>query len=198
MNSNNRQSRLPLLLPVFIITLVCSLIIYATDMFTRDRIELNKQLATIKMIETVFPLAHDNDLFEDKMEVAELSSMVYRARQGDLPVGLVFMPLTANGYKGKIKLAMAVSYDGILSGVRIIEHNETEGLGDGIDQSKSDWIFNFDNRSLVNTANEAWAVKSDGGDFDQLSGATISPRALINAVKDTLDYYKINRDNLYK
>jgi electron transport complex protein RnfG len=107
------------------------------------------------------------------------------------------MPVSTPGYKGKIKLAIGVSYDGVISGVRIIEHQETEGLGDNIDQDKSDWITNFNKRSLSNTSNDAWAVINDGGEFDQISGATISPRSVINTVKNTLDYYEIKRDNLY-
>lgn len=197
MNSESRQSTLHMLLAVFIIALVCSLLIFVTDMFTRDRIALNKQISAIRMIEAVMPLMHDNNLYEDRMEVAELSTTVYRARQGEQKTGLVFMPLSTNGYNGKIVLAVGISYDGILTGVRVIEQRESDGLGDNIHQDKSDWINGFDQRSLLNTENKAWAVKNDGGDFDQLSGATISPRAVINAVKNILHYYDLNRDNLY-
>ena len=151
----------------------------------------------IRMIEAVMPLEHNNDLYEDSMQVPELSTMVYRARQDGRNIGLVFMPIFADGYNGEIKLAVGMSYSGILSGVRVVEQHETQGLGDNIDQNKSDWIFNFDKRSLSNTSDKAWAVKIDGGDFDQLSGATISPRGVINAVKNTLDYYAENRDALY-
>jgi len=197
MNSEARQTTVHMLLAVFIIALVCSLIIFVTDMFTRERIALNKQMSAIRMIEAVMPLLHDNNLYEDRMEVAELSTTVYRARQGERKTGLVFMPLSANGYNGKIEIAVGISYDGILTGVRIIEQRESDGLGDNIHQDKSDWINGFDQRSLLNTENKAWAVKNDGGDFDQLSGATISPRAVINAVKNILHYYDLNRDNLY-
>lgn len=197
MNSESRQPTLHSLLAAFIIVLVCSLIIFVTDIFSRDRIALNKQLATIKMIAAVMPLAHDNNLYEDRLEVARLSTTVYRARQGEQKIGLVFMPISADGYNGKIKLAIGISYDGMVSGVRVIDHQETDGLGAYIHQEKSDWINNFDNRSLLNTANDEWAVKNEGGEFDQLSGATISPRVVINAVKNTLNYYAANRDNLY-
>lgn len=197
MNSEVHQTTLHMLSAVFIIALVCSLIIFVTDVFSRDRIALNKQISAIRMIEAVMPLLHDNNLYEDRLEVAELSTTVYRARQGEQKTGLVFMPLSTNGYNGKIELAVGVSYDGVLTGVRVIEQRESDGLGDNIHQDKSDWINSFDQRSLLNTENKAWAVKNDGGDFDQLSGATISPRAVINAVKNILHYYDLNRNDLY-
>lgn len=197
MNSEVHQTTLHMLSAVFIIALVCSLIIFVTDVFSRDRIALNKQISAIRMIEAVMPLLHDNNLYEDRLEVTELSTTVYRARQGEQKTGLVFMPLSTNGYNGKIELAVGVSYDGVLTGVRVIEQRESDGLGDNIHQDKSDWINSFDQRSLLNTENKAWAVKNDGGDFDQLSGATISPRAVINAVKNILHYYDLNRNDLY-
>ena len=189
---------LPALIPIFLIGLICSLLIYLTDILTGERIEKNKQLAIVNILEEVMPLTHNNSLYTDKIVVPELSTTVYRARQDNDNIGLVFMPISASGYNGNITLAMGVSYEGIISGVRIIDHHETHGLGDGIDQNKSDWIFNFDKRSLTNTLNEQWAVVGDGGNFDQLSGATISPRAVIAAVKNTLNYHELNRDVLYK
>ncbi len=198
MNHENRQALYALLLPVFIIALICSLLIFVAERFTRERIALNKQQSIIHMMEALMPLAHDNELYEDKLAIPDLSTTAYRARQGEQPVGLVLMPIFANGYNGEIELAMGVSYDGVLSGVRIIKHRETEGLGGNIDQNKTDWVLNFNHRSLANTASRAWAVANDGGDFDQLSGATITPRAVINAVKDALTFYEIKRDDLYK
>jgi len=85
----------------------------------------------------------------------------------------------------------------VITGVRVLGHKETEDLGDGIDQNKSDWIFSFDGRSLRNTEKALWAVKKEGGDFDQLSGATISTRAVIHAVEYTLNYYETNKERLY-
>lgn len=198
MNNKLRQPVPASLIPIFIIALLCGIAIYLAELLSRDRIDLNRQMATIKMIEEVMPLTHNNNLYEDSIEIPGMSTTVYRARQNEEKVGLVFMPISAIGYNGRIKLAMGVSYDGTLTGVRIIEHQETSGLGDGIDQNISAWIYGFDNRSLANMANEAWAVTNDGGNFDQLSGATISPRGVINAVKSTLQYYELNRSDLYQ
>jgi electron transport complex protein RnfG len=113
------------------------------------------------------------------------------------PVGLVFMPVIAKGYNGNIKLITGVSFDGTLLAVRVLTHQETEGLGDGIDHNKTDWINTFSGFTFENTLPGNWAVKNDGGSFDQLSGATITSRGVINAVRKSLEYYKLNRDRLY-
>jgi electron transport complex protein RnfG len=186
-----------LLLPILVIAMLCCLLIFVTNKYTQDKIELNKQATRIATIEAVMPLAYDNDLYNDKIEVTELSTTVYRARREGNIVGLVFMPISTIGYNDTIKMAIGLSYYGVISGVRIIEQHETAGLGDQIDHKNSDWLSNFDMRSLHNTADKAWAVTNDNGEFDQISGATISPRSVINAVKSTLDFYQINRDSLY-
>jgi Na+-translocating ferredoxin:NAD+ oxidoreductase subunit G len=197
MADENRLKSPLCLLPALLIALFGGIMILLAHSLTSERIELNEQLKTIELIESVMPLTYDNNLYDDRQEVAELSTTVYRARQNTANVGLVFMPVTTAGYKDEIKMAIGISYDGEICAVRIIEQHETEGLGDAIDQSNSDWIRNFDGRSLLNTAENAWAVHSDMGEFDQLSGATISARSVINAVKNTLDFYQINRDSLY-
>lgn len=185
------------LLAFFIIACCCSMLVYLTYLLTGDRIASNRQLAAMRVVEDLMPLPHDNNLLDDRLDVPELATSVYRASRDGRSTGLVFMPLSANGYNDRIVFAMGVSYDGSITGVRIIEQGETQGLGDGIHQNVSNWIFGFDNRSLVGMQETEWALTSDGGDFDQLSGATISPRAVINAVKDTLEYYEKNREALY-
>ncbi len=95
-------------------------------------------------------------------------------------------------------MVIGIAYDGTLTGVRIISHKETERLGDNIHQDKSNWILGFNDRSLENTDEKKWAVKKDGGDFDQISGATITPRTVINIVYKVLEYYSENRDSFYE
>ena len=192
------------LLSLFILCLFSTLLISLTNKFTSDRIKRNQQQHTLKIVTEVMPLLYDNELLNDKTAVIDSNSLgknatvyVYRARNNNNPVGLVFMPVTTKGYSGLIELAVGISYDGTLTGVRVNKHQETEGLGDRIDQRKSDWILIFDQLSLQNTPTTNWSVKKDGGDLDQLSGATISSRAVIDAVKSTLDYYELNRDKLY-
>lgn len=178
--------------------LLCSILLQFTDSLTREHIELNRHLATEKLLKQVLPLKHDNNLLQDSKEVTTLSSTVYRARQSNKNVGLVFMPLDVPGYSGNIRLALGVTQQGNVSGVRVISHRETTGLGDTIHQDVSPWILNFDGRSLANTPAQGWAVTSEGGEFDAISGATITPRVVINKIRAALLYYQQNRDELYR
>ena len=122
---------------------------------------------------------------------------MYRARKAGQPVALVITPVAPDGYSGIIKLLVGINVDGTLNGVRVVTHRETPGLGDAIDEKRSDWIHLFDNRSLLDPPLERWAVRKDGGDFDQLTGATITPRAVVKAVRQTLLYYRDNQDALF-
>ena len=125
------------------------------------------------------------------------SETVYRARLQGQPVALVMTATAPDGYSGSIRLLVGIRADDTLSGVRVVAHRETPGLGDAIDEQRSDWIFGFDGKSLSDPEPARWAVKKDGGDFDQLTGATITPRAIVKAVKRSLRYYHANREALY-
>ena len=134
----------------------------------------------------------DNDLLADSAQVeveGGKSLTVYRARQGDTTKGAVFK-VSGKGYGGEIAILMAVDRDGKTLGVRVLKHTETPGLGDKIEASKADWIKSFDGKSLETAR---WAVKKDGGDFDQFAGATITPRAVVNAVKGGLETFASHR-----
>jgi electron transport complex protein RnfG len=130
----------------------------------------------------------DNDLLSDSVQVdvgASAPLTVYRARQGKTAQGVVFK-VSGKGYGGEIALLMAVDAAGRTLGVRVLKHTETPGLGDKIEAMKSDWIMGFADKTLDNTR---WAVKKDGGDFDQFAGATITPRAVVNAVREGLEHF---------
>ncbi len=101
-----------------------------------------------------------------------------------------------DGYAGSIRLLVGIGADGRLLGVRVVAHRETPGLGDAIDERKSTWIDGFKGRSLGDPALERWHVKKDGGDFDQFTGATVTPRAVVGAVLDALLYFEANRATL--
>lgn len=109
----------------------------------------------------------------------------------------VLTSVVPNGYSGPIKLLVAVRYDGTLGGVRIISHKETPGLGDKVEENRSDWVYSFNDKSLGDPPLEKWGVKRDGGYFDQFTGATITPRTIVNTVKNTLLYVRDNKDALY-
>ncbi len=111
---------------------------------------------------------------------------VYRARAGGELGAIVVQATAPEGYNGEIKLLVGIDTSGVITGVRVVEHRETPGLGDFIDRSASDWIDDFEGRSLGNPPEAAWTVAPDGGEFDAFTGATITPRAVVHAVRDAL------------
>jgi electron transport complex protein RnfG len=172
---------------------------------TRDRIAANERETLLRKLHVLIePGRHDNNLFEDTVRVSNQALFgtadpvaIYRARMESRPVALVLPAVAPDGYNGTIKLLVGINYDGTLAGVRVIAHHETPGLGDGIESERSDWIYGFDGRSLDNPVTGRWQVKKDGGHFDQLTGATITPRAIVGAVRKSLLYYREHRDTLF-
>jgi RnfABCDGE-type electron transport complex G subunit len=120
---------------------------------------------------------------------------VYQLKSGEKLSGFVFKQQTDKGYNGVITLWIGVSRTGEVLGVRVIKHKETPGLGDKIEPAISDWIHTFKGKSLLNLADKDWAVKKDGGVFDQFSGATITPRAVVSAVNAGLERFEIEQTN---
>ena len=94
---------------------------------------------------------------------------------------------------GRIELLVGIDRNGVLAGVRAITHKETPGLGDKINTNVSDWIFGFAGKSLNNPDASGWKVKKDGGEFDQFTGASVTPRAVVAAVYRALQYFQENR-----
>ena len=181
-----------------------ALVVYTFDN-TRERISANERATLLRKLHQLVPQElHDNVLLDDTLTIINTPLlgtlepvMVYRARKAGQPVALVITPVAPDGYSGIIKLLVGINVDGTLNGVRVVAHRETPGLGDAIDEKRSDWIHIFDNRSLQDPLLERWAVKKDGGDFDQLTGATITPRAVVKAIRQTLLYYRDNQDALF-
>jgi electron transport complex protein RnfG len=116
-------------------------------------------------------------------------------RQGKA-VATLITAIAPNGYSGSIRLLVAVDPNGRLLGVRVLEHRETPGIGDAIDERKSGWIRAFTGRSLTDPPADRWRVRKDGGDFDQFTGATVTPRAVVQAVRDVQVFYAQNRERL--
>ena len=169
-----------------------------------ERIADNQYQAMKRKLDTILPAERvNNDPLQDSIQVeardllgAE-STQIYRARQNEDPVAVVLEPVVPDGYAGPIKLLVSVLRDGTLGGVRVVSHHETPGLGDKIEEAKSDWVLDFTGKSLTNPPVEKWAVKRDGGEFDQFTGATITPRSIVNAVRDTLIYVQQQGEALY-
>ncbi len=174
-----------------------------THELTEHRIEENERDALLANFHAVIsPESHDNELHTDRIEVRdELLGKgvvdVYRARLGDVPTAVLMTPSAPDGYSGAIRLLVAINHDGTLSGVRVLKHRETPGLGDKIEAQRSDWILGFAGLSLGNPETRGWAVKKDGGEFDLFTGATITPRAVVGAVHRALLYYRQHREALF-
>jgi electron transport complex protein RnfG len=137
----------------------------------------------------------DNDLLKDTISLPMAGAQpltVYQARRTEEVHGVVFA-VTAKGYAGPIRIMMGVDRSGRLLGVRVTRHTETPGLGDKIEFAKNPWVDSFSGKSLESPPPARWAVKKDGGDFDQFAGATITPRAVVNAVRSGLELFANNR-----
>lgn len=141
----------------------------------------------------------DNVISEDFIDLERPPAKplrVYRPRKEGTQVGVIFQ-VTGKGYAGPIDILMGVDTQGQLTGVRVLRHTETPGLGDKIEAHRDDWIFTFEGKSLENPPPARWAVKKEGGVFDQFAGATITPRAVVMAVRDGLMFYEANRHQLF-
>ena len=156
---------------------------------TGDAIELREREDLLESLQQVIPVEiHDGDLLAhtlDQRAADGSTRSVYRATR-DGRVTAVAFQVSGAGYAGAIDLLLSVDAGGRILGVRVLRHAETPGLGDKIEAAKDDWILAFTGRSLGNPREEAWAVRKDGGDFDQFTGATITPRAVVAAVHDGL------------
>ena len=173
---------------------------------TLDRINENKRTTLLNAFNVLIPpKEYDNDIFTDFIQVKNKTLLgsgkpvnIYRARKNNKPVAVIINSIAPDGYNGNIELLVAIRYDGTIAGVRVVQQNETPGLGDAIEAKHSNWIFSFAEKSLTSLSKKEWAVKRDGGSFDQFTGATISPRAVVKAVYNTLKYYQQNRATLYQ
>ncbi|MEW8272102.1 MAG: electron transport complex subunit RsxG [Candidatus Thiodiazotropha taylori] len=175
-----------------------------THVATKERIAENERQALLQSLYALVPAESvDNDMVADTIRIqapdllGSEQTTVYRGRKLEQPVATVLTSVVPNGYSGPIKLLVAVRYDGTLGGVRIISHKETPGLGDKVEENRSDWVYSFNDKSLGDPPLEKWGVKRDGGYFDQFTGATITPRTIVNTVKNTLLYVRDNKDALY-
>ena len=202
METTDKRRLLRLLLPPVLLAVVAVLLVIVGQRLTAPGIAAARHQHGLAMVNRVLPLAHDNDLLADvgsaTLPGQPTAVSLYRARQDGRPVGLVMVPVVARGYVDTVELAVGISYDGAVTGVEVVRHRETRGLGDQVHQDRSSWLQQFYGRSLDTTATPGWAVRTDGGEFDALSGATITPRGIINAIRDALEWHAAARDSLYR
>ncbi len=172
---------------------------------TKAPIEKSEAAARMALFRQIVPEhMHDNDLLKDTITIApndllgnRQPTIANRARINNAPAAVILEAIAHDGYSGDIKLLIAIKHDGSISGVRVLTHKETPGLGDYIDITKGDWIKLFNEESLVKTSDENWKVKKDGGQFDYMAGATITPRAVVKAVHKALQYFEANKQALF-
>ena len=187
-------------------------IIGIVQYMSAERIAQNIAQAQAKALYEITPQSMtDNDVLNDYIELnddarnlltltllgpIESEAKIHIARKNESPIAFIFPVVAPDGYTTSISLLVGINIDGKIAGVRTIEHKETPGLGDKIELKKSDWILGFKNHSIKEPELEGWKVKKDGGEFDQFTGATITPRAVVGAVKRALTFFEKHKEQL--
>jgi electron transport complex protein RnfG len=184
-----------MVLALFLVAAISTVLLGLVDNVTQGPIAQAEQDTLYAALAEVLP-AHRNDPIHDVLHLTDAAAgpvTLYLARDGQGKVnGAAFEVVAPDGYAGNIFILLGVDRDGSVHAIRVTSHHETPGLGDGIVKNHK-WVASFDGRNLQNTN---WAVKKDGGDIDQFTGATISPRAVVNAVKRGLEFYQRHRDQV--
>ena len=188
-----------------LIAAICTTLVAATYQSTKSRIAANEKALLEQSLQPALAgVFYDSSVSESRLILQaphELpgndAAIIYRVFAKKKPVAALFAVTARDGFSGPIRILLGVDISGKVTGVRILQHRETPGLGDKIESARSDWVFQFDGHAIGNPVLTAWAIKDDGGDFDQLTGASVTPRAVINAVRDTLVYFDANRDEIF-
>lgn len=174
---------------------------------TKAQIEYQVRREQANKIFELFPeYEHDNRVIDDTFMVESETPLLrireaeegYRVRKTGAVVGVILPATARDGYSGDIRTLVGIRLDGSISGVRVVSHHETLGLGDLVDLRRSDWVRGFDNRSLTDPPPIGWNVKKNGGVFDQFTGATITPRAVIHATRRALEYANLHKVSLFE
>lgn len=191
-------------LTLFVFAAAGAALLAGTYSLTHPTIEKTERLAKQKLIAQTLPEGgFDNDLVSEARTLPPDPQLglrqpgeLYVARLQGRPVAVVLEAIAPDGYAGEIRMLIGIHADGRIAGVRITGHRETPGLGDYIEFAKSAWVRQFEGKSATDPDAERWFVRKDGGAFDYMSGATITPRAVVKAVKKSLDYFGAHRDAL--
>ncbi|EAS65166.1 electron transport complex protein RnfG [Photobacterium angustum S14] len=175
-----------------------------TNYLTEDRIAEQQRLQLLDTLNQVIPVAnHDNLLYKsctlvrDHKRLGTLAQMpAYIAKKDNKPVGVAIEGIAPDGYSGAIKIIVGLDMKGVITGVRVLQQNETPGLGDKIEATVSNWIYSFNGKRVNGDNDPSFKVRKDGGEFDQFTGATITPRAVVKAVKNISLYWDKNQDKI--
>ena len=195
---------------LFVFVIIFTGLLAGAYLWTKPALEASAAEEKMRLIDEVLPrTAYDNELLKDTADVpatpllgTDEPTTIYRARKGSQPVALVLEAIAPDGYAGKIRLVMAINADGTLAGVRVTQHKETPGLGDYIEPKKDKnkqhpWITQFNGLSYAAVTDKDWKVKKDGGRFDSVAGATVTPRAVVKAVRKATRFIAENQTQLY-
>ena len=195
---------------LFVFVIIFTGLLSGAYQWTKPAIEASAAEEKMKLVDEVLPRsAYDNELLKDTVTLpaspllgTDEPTTAYRARKGTQPVALVLEAVAPDGYSGKIRLILAVNLDGSIAGVRVTQHRETPGLGDYIEPKKDrnkerPWITQFNGHAYAATTDKEWKVKKDGGQFDFMAGATVTPRAVIKAVRKATKYVAENHEALH-
>lgn len=199
------EATLTTALKLLFYTVIGTAILAFTFTITYKQIALSVAAAKLKLINQVAsPTLYDNELLKDAITLPASvqlgtgqDTLAYRGRLKGKPSIIILEAIAPDGYSGKINMIVAISYDGVISGVRVVTHKETPGLGDYIDIARIKWINLFSGASHTRYQEDDWKVKKDGGQIDYMAGATITPRAVAKAVHNALHYFEENREKLF-
>lgn len=200
-----RHSFLKSALSLGLVAVIGTTLLSGVNQATAKRIQQQERRVVLEQLGQIIPPdVYDNILQDDRFTFFDevwfprgQEVVAYRARRDGQAVAVILRFSAMDGYSGPIGLLVGIGADGRLSGVRVTSHRETPGLGDAIETEKSDWIRSFDGRSLGAPPAKEWTVRRDGGAFDQFTGATITPRSVVKAVRLALEYHEGHRDFLY-
>ncbi len=183
---------------------IATIVLASTYYLTRDNIAKSIEAEKLKLIDQIVPkYLYDNAIVQDTLQIpadellgTEDTSVAYVARLNGETSAVILQPVALDGYSGKIFMIVALRSNGEISGVRVVAHHETPGLGDYIERTKSPWIEVFNGLSFAKLKQGDWKVRKDGGHFEHMAGATITPRAVIKAVSKTMQYFEQHREEL--
>lgn len=182
------------------IAAVCTSMVAFTFGLTDERIAANQQAWLEQSLQPALGSVNfDSAISESRLTVpaphelpGSSDAIIYRVYSNSEPAAALFVVSARDGYSGAIRLLVGIDANGVVTGVHVLEHRETPGLGDLVETGKSDWALQFKGRSLGDPVADGWSIRRDGGEFDQLTGATVTPRAIVKAVRETLEYFAAN------
>jgi len=188
-----------------VIAAICTTLVAVTYQSTDERIAANEKAWLERSLQPALSgLFYDSGVTESRVILqpphdlpGSEAAVIYRVYAEDAPVAALFVVSARDGYSGPIRILVGIDIDGKVTGIHVLEHRETPGLGDRVESGKTDWVKQFDGRSLVDPEPAKWKIKGDGGQFDQLTGASVTPRAIVKAVKETLLYFDLHRDEVF-